>query len=742
VLYPAPDWGQTQSRWVPSLTVDSKLPAVRQAAGPQALARDSAGLLLGRLSVLPALLTLPFLLTSFPLLLIGWFKPVPVILLWLAASAVIVPMAWRRLPSVSGAPDYGTASEGRATPTPRWTLWAVVGISVLFGLFQAAYHSQFIIVMLDPASYMQFANWISQHGSLPIPENAAAFGNASGVTYASAAFYQVGTAIQPQFMAGLPMVLSLGFWTGGARLAVFMGPLLGALAVLTFGGLAARLIGPRWAPFAALTLGITLPEQYTSRGTFSEPLAQILFLGALSLWIDSQRTDRGEQDAGPWRANWRVYLRSRTHLLAAIAGLLFGITLLVRVDGPSDILFLVPYCAILALQRRRQVIPLIVGTIVGLLYGTVDGVFLALDYLKTNKQSVEAMTAAFVLVTAVTWVWLWWRRRRGLGLPVPGPRLVRAGTLVPFVLIAAFIIRPYVERNWHALQYAPLSLHWVYWYTGYPIIFLAVIAASMLTRRCLQGQAPVWTLPLLLLSWTIVEFLLRPAITAHQPWASRRLVPGVLPGLILLAVWLAAWLTRRSHVVRLVNVPRRWEKSPRGIAIAICSAAIILPPMVANFGFGLKSGGPFGIMPYSDGLALQRTYVGEIAAVDELCKSIPKDSSVLIADFTLNQQFGEVIRGMCGVPTAGVQTEIPNANTAPGDNVAASTILADVRAVEKAGRRPVVLAPTSAELASLGNGTVNFIMNQDTTIDGHNIFGTPRNPVIQRFTVYSWEPAK
>jgi hypothetical protein len=57
---------------------------------------SDAGLLFARLTVLPALLVLPFLLTSFPLLLLGWFKPAPVIVLWLLLAAVIVPMGWRR----------------------------------------------------------------------------------------------------------------------------------------------------------------------------------------------------------------------------------------------------------------------------------------------------------------------------------------------------------------------------------------------------------------------------------------------------------------------------------------------------------------------------------------------------------------------------------------------------------------------------------------------------------------------
>jgi hypothetical protein len=726
------------------LTVDSKLDAVGHHVGPpEGDASDRTGLLLGRLTVLPALVLLPFLLTSFPLLLVGYFKPVPVIVLWLALTALVVPYVWRRVPSVTGAADWGTAAAGRAKPTPRWVLWSLAAIAVAFGVFQGIYHSDFVIVQLDAASYMEFATWISKHGSLPIPQDTAAFGHASGITFWSAAFYNVGSSIVPQFMAGLPMLLSLGFWAGGAQLALLWGPVLGALGIFTFGGLVARLVTPRWAPFAALAMAIGIPEAYASRNTYSETLAQILLLGALSLWIDSQRTDRGEEDAGRWRAHWRSHARSASHVLAAVTGLLFGITLLVRIDGPADILFVVPFCGLLVLRRQRQVIPLIVGMIAGLVYGTVDSLFLTLPYLKTNLKSVVMMAAAFILFTVATVLVVRWLRKRGSELRTPpGPRLVRAVTAAPFIVIAVFLIRPYVERNWHALQYAPLSLHWIYWYTGASTIAFAVIATAMLGRRCVKGEAPVWVLPLLTFAWATIWFLLRPAITPHQPYASRRLVPAVLPGLILLAVWLSAWLARRSSVVHLVNVPRYLERSPRLFVIACCAGAIFLPPMIGNFGLGLKSGGPIGVMPYSDGLAFQRAYVGEVAAVERICQGIPANASVLIADYTLNQQFAQDIRGTCNVPVAGVEWVDPSANNPPGTNIAPATVLADVRAVERAGRRPIVLAPTAEQLSMLGNGPVRLVMTEDTSIDEHVTFGTPRNTLPQTFTVYSWEPAK
>jgi hypothetical protein len=702
--------------------------------------RDSAGLLLGRLTALPALVLLPFLLTSFPLLLIGYFKPIPVIAAWLALTALIVPYVWRRIPSVTGSADWGTAAEGRAKPTPRWVLWSLVAISVAFGVFQGVYHSQFVIDQLDAASYMNFATWISAHGSLPIPQNAAAFGNAPGITFNSAAFYSgamynTGTSIVPQFMAGLPMLLSVGFWAGGVRLALLFAPVLGALGVFTFGGLVARLVGPRWAPFAALAIAIGIPEAYVSRNTYSETLAQILLLGGLSLWIDAQRTDRGEEDAGRWRANWRSHARSASHVLAGVTGLLFGITLLVRIDGPADVLFVVPFCGLLVLRRQRQVIALVIGMLIGLVYGAVDGWFLTRPYLTgTNKSSVEYLVAAFVVMTLATVAVVWWLRRRGSELRItPKPWLVMTVTALPFIVIAVFIVRPYVERNWHALQYAPLSLHWIYWYTGFTAIAFAVIATAMLGRRCLKGEAPVWVLPLVTFAWAILWFLLRPAITPHQPYASRRLVPAVLPGVILLAVWLAAWLGRKSRVVHLVSVPDYLKRSPRVFVIACCAGAIFLPPMIGNFGLSLKG---------SDGLALQRAYVGEVAAIDKICQAIPPNSSVLIADFMLYWQFEENIRGTCNVPVAGVVTEVPNANNPPGSDIAPATVLADVRAIEKAGRHPIVLASTSQELSQLGNGAVNLVMAQNTSIDEHVIFGTPRNTLPQRFTVYSWEPAK
>jgi hypothetical protein len=299
---------------------------------------------------------------------------------------------------------------------------------------------------------------------------------------------------------------------------------------------------------------------------------------------------------------------------------------------------------------------------------------------------------------------------------------------------AVFLLRPYVQRGWHSdyyHAYAPLSLHWIYWYTGASTIAFAVIAYAMLGRRCIKGQAPVWVLPILVFACATLVFLYQPGVTPHQPYASRRLVPAVLPGLILLATWLASWLAQKSRVVHLVDVPDILKRAPRAFVIFCCAGAIFVPPAIGNF----------------DGLAFKRTFAGEIAAVDKVCQGIPKGSSVLIIDYTMMDEFGQAIRGMCNVPVAAVHTTIPESVIPDkGTTVLPATIIAAVRAILDSGHRPLVLATTEAEFAPLikqfGNGTVNLLMAQDVNDDEHIYFGAPRGTVFERFTIYSWEPAK
>jgi len=327
---------------------------------------------LAGLSVAPALAAAAFLIVGFPLLAIGWFRPVPVIGLTVIAAALIVSLGVRALPGLRpGAmvadlrlwAQPGDPAGGRdARRTPWWAPASVLVIALGFFAFQAAYHSQFILITRDPGAYMQFATWIAGHGSLPIQATPGAFGGAKGIGYQGFALYQVGNTVVPQFMAGLPMALAAGLWLGGINAALLLAPFFGAVAVVVFGGLAARLVGAGWAPLAALVMAVSEPLMFTSRSTYSEPLAFIVFAGGLSLVIDSLRTGprpatapcaTGAAARGPGSGpQARVARWDSARVLALLAGLALGSALLVRIDSPADALPVIPYLGLLLVRRR------------------------------------------------------------------------------------------------------------------------------------------------------------------------------------------------------------------------------------------------------------------------------------------------------------------------------------------------------------------------------------------------------
>jgi hypothetical protein len=682
----------------------------------------AAGRLLGRLTVLPAVILVAWLLGGLPLLLLGWFTPVLMLVVCGPLAAGLAIASWRWTPGLRGGWP-GPAG------TPWWAVAALVAVAVAFGADQLIYHSQQIIVERDPASYIQFGNWIAGHHSLPIPMDGAAFGPARQLLrFDSSAFYQAQGAIVPQFMAGLPMILAAGFWAGGVSGAVLVAPLLGACGVLTFGGLVARLAGPRWAPVAALALALSLPEQFTSRSAYSEPAAQILFLGGLCLIIDALGLAAGLGGLARLGTGGRA-----SRAATALGGLALGLTVLVRIDGVSDILPVIPYGGLLLLGRRAQALPLLGGTAAGAAYGGINAIVLSRPYVTSIQGSLRPLAAVAAAALAGTAVAVLVLRRRGLP-DVRGTWIPATAAALVVVIMAALAIRPYVQTvhgqaaplaqrvmaDYQRADHLPvdptrlyyeISLHWVFWYIGLPAVVLGTLGAALLARRCLRGEATAWSLPLLAFAWIIVVTLARPGITPDQPWASRRLVPGVLPGFLVLAVWATGWLLgwlRQHGQASLIR---------RGAAV-LAAGAIVLPAAVTTFGLTFTG---------ADGLATKTTYSGEIAAVDNLCGSIPANASVVIVNYATASRLAQVIRGMCGFPTARLFLPQPD------------SVRATVAGIRHAGRRPVLLAAKQAQLSRFG-GPVRQVMALHSTGDAHPLTGPPTGTTPLTLTVWMWEP--
>ncbi|MGH3301166.1 MAG: hypothetical protein ACRDOK_05640, partial [Streptosporangiaceae bacterium] len=119
---------------------------------------DAAGILLARLTVLPAVLLVAWLIPGVPLLLGHVFLPVPALLISVPVGAVLivvglraVPAAWPRL-----------LPAGRAAER-SWATWfgLLATVAVVAGLtgWQLRYGSESLIVVRDPGTYLQTGYW-------------------------------------------------------------------------------------------------------------------------------------------------------------------------------------------------------------------------------------------------------------------------------------------------------------------------------------------------------------------------------------------------------------------------------------------------------------------------------------------------------------------------------------------------------------------------------------------------------
>jgi hypothetical protein len=759
---------------------------------------DAAAAGFARLTVLPAILIMAWLLIGLPLLLAGVFSPTPTLLVALLL-AILLSMGMRRMPIrwPRALPGDARAAEAKPRPERGWPAWwglvGTVVVAVGFAVWQLLFNSESVIVLRDPGAYLQTGYWIAQHGSLPIPQSLAAFGGVHpGLAFSSTGFSAHGTSVVPGLMSGLPLLLAAAFWVHGIPAAAAMGPLLGGLAVLAFGGLVGRLAGPRWAPAGALVLACTLPEQYTSRASFSEAAAQVLLFGGLSLVVDAltlgrARTEAARTEAGSsavaggaagrmpswagrvpswagrmpswagrmpsWAGGWRKWFgalapgpdRAPEWALMALGGLALGLTSLLRFDGLLDVLPAIPFVGILVIQRSKSAVPFCIGLAIGAAYGLADGYLLARPFVESLRPMPEliGLIAVWLLVMTVAGVEL--LRLPGFRYGLRSVLARRPVRLLPdlcgILAVAAIVglaIRPYLQTvrgpatgatasfvaSLQRLEHLPVdpgrlyaedTLYWVIWYVGLPAVLLGGVGLALLVRRCVRallsrrdpsGAARVWALPLAVICCGSAAVLWQPETVPDQPWASRRLVPLVLPGLILCAIWASAWLRGRGQ-------SRGAGRTAASVVAAFCVAALLVPTLATTFGLTLTHSGKSGALrPTADGLALKRTGPGEVGAVTRLCSLLGPSASVVIVAQPVAQQFTQVIRGMCGDPAASMA----------GQPI--SSVLSVLASIEHAGRRPVLLGARPSQLYAFGGSPVR-VLDLSTSQDPHTLTQPP-----------------
>jgi hypothetical protein len=742
------------------------------------------GWVFAAVTIAPALLAVAWLVPGTGMLLAGRLMPLPMVIIFVPLAVALCYFAMRRLPvswaqAVSPGPAGGAGRPG----VPAAAVAAAVLIAAGFGVWQAAFRSAPVFAASDPGVYLQYGYWIAEHGTVRIPASPAAFGGMPGLDFATTGYLVTGTSVTPAYLPGLPLVLAAGTWLGGLGGALLMPAVLGGCALLSFGGLVGRLCGAWWAVAGELVLAVCLPEVYTTRTPFSEPLVQVLLFGGLCLFADALVVRRRGFGGGSGDGL----------VLAGLGGFALGLTVLASAASLAILLPAFPFLALLFAARRPQAGPFGAGLILGLGTGLAAALVLARPYLSTLSPQLRLIglcAAGFGIATALMaplafpGVRAWIRRvcavqlqfkwfgGEQLILPSLGFLLAGLALVLPVLILAELVARPDLQtvrgqtdlgviRQVEFLQrlerlpvdglrqYYESSLYWVFWYIGVPAVLLACAGTAVLGRRMVRsalrvrtgdaatdppsgeslsgesllGDSPsdaalaLWVLPFMIIAWSVVTVLWYPAVLPWQPLASHRLVPVVLPGLLLFALWLSTRLTSRAS---LLGASR-----PAVVIVAVCCVlALAIPALVTTFNPGLAAKATVG--PYSSGVAkfvsrvefrgvgASATGTGSLAAAATLCAAIGQSATVVFVNERTAQLYAPVVRDLCGQPAAAL---VPAARSA-------AQLQQVVTAIERTGRRPVLLGPTLASV-SLPRATLRHVVALKTSGDAKVLTGPP-----------------
>ena len=228
-----------------------------------------------------------------------------------ALSALGWWMPWVAWPVALGAAVAGWALVRGIPPVrmPVAASVALVALTAAFTVWAGTTHSEQVLPRRDAASNLQAAISLATTHTRVVPVDAESVGGPEvlaldGVTLASPAFFQVGSAaepsVQPQFVVGPAVVYAFGWWAGGAAVALVLPAVAMGLALLALGLLVARVVDP-WAGVAsAAGVGLLFPVLHTARATYSEPLAILTLTGGLlALTLAVARREAGS--GGRWR---------------------------------------------------------------------------------------------------------------------------------------------------------------------------------------------------------------------------------------------------------------------------------------------------------------------------------------------------------------------------------------------------------------------------------------------------------
>jgi hypothetical protein len=362
-----------------------------------------------------------------------------------------------------------------------------------------------------------------------------------------------------QFYHLWPALLASAFRLGGYTGLVNLTPLLGVLAVLTVTLAVRRVFGLVTAALAGLLLATNMLEVWHAKYPSSETFAQLLVGGAVLAIV--------------------ITLQTRWRGAAGVAGVLLGVAYLARPDSLLLLLLAVAVgCALLVAGRfDARAGWFAAGLAVTLPYGFLQAYVLARRYTLANHvpdlpavMAVVVGGLALALLTrrAAPQVGRWCARllTRRVQLWVGGAVVAAAALLLVLGFLRPWLFGPVyaVVAGRRTRTYDEASLIRLSWFLTVPGFALALGGFALVALR--RWRAEAWTL-VLPAACLLPLYAYRAEVSSRLLWWTRRYVPTVLPGLVVMAaVALGVGLTLAAGPGRL-----RWP-----VRLAAAAAATLL----------------------------------------------------------------------------------------------------------------------------------------------------------------------
>jgi len=551
---------------------------------------------------------------------------------WTGAALIFVLAAMFFAPKKRGA----TAERTDRPRNARWRYSSPValGAAACWLLWIGSRAGIPIILNRDPGGYLASALWLKHDGGLQVNVSSHPFFGVDGVTFVGPASYLMnGNIVEFQFEHGASVLIALATDIFGLRYGAAFGWLMilvGLYCVFRI----SRELGVGWPIAASLTavLAVSVPVLYIARSTYSEPYVFGLLMTA-GLVVVRMR-------GGPTLGG------------VTVVGFLVGATCLFRVDGLlyvaalAGAIVVVPRRKLSSLQRlvclaalgpgltigsidhwyftgnyatdlKNSYWPLLILCSVCLLAALLSSAPVSMKFsrLKLVRQRLREQSryvGAAIAVGAffILWFAYFWR---------PSILVSRGGRpgLLPSQSLTAGLQEREGDVVDSARDYSELSLQYLTWYLGLMVTLGSILGVCILAYQAVNRRHAIFPAVIACLI-AVPVYLIRLRIFPDQPWATRRLVPFVIPITVLAAA------------VGLDAFVRRFEsKQLRVLVTATVVVSTLLPPALTTS----------RVRDMSD-------QEGGAAALETICSAISDGETVLLLRYP--KLIGS-IRGECAV---------------------------------------------------------------------------------------------